>query len=847
MAVSVVLTACNRPDLLERTLETFMKFNTYPIDSWIISEDGGDPSVNKTLMDKYPHFTWIHGKRGQIKSIDEAYSLVKTPYILHWEEDWETYEGGFIEESLKILESTPTVSAVMIRKYGDGAYIPSNTPPFLNCIDGWGYYSFNPGLRRTSDIREWFPNGFSEFAKFDSEIAHSAEIIINNFVKSKGYRLALTPKWEGFISHIGWDRHVMNLRIGLCMIVKNEAHIIHESMECTLPLIDTYCIVDTGSTDDTISKIKEFYDSRGIRGEVHERPWVDFGTNRSQALKLCDGKMDYILVIDADDLMTFPKNGKEILLEKMKSYPSNFVLDMRQGTLRYSRSQIFKANDGWHYKGVLHEYPTNGKKSQEIRLPSEFWMESRRIGGRNKTGDKLLRDIEVLEKGVKDEPNNERYMFYLAQSYRDNNNIPKAIEWYTKRFEFGGWYEETYIAGVNIAQMSNSKEWAWKAHTINPKRIECLVSYMQYCRSTNKWSQELYAMAKYATSIPKPTDQVLFLDTEVYDWKVWDEFSIIAYYTGHRDEAYAASKKLLNNPSVPESQRARILANSVFGEPADSIIPVRRHDTGDYWGGIHSNCAYNGDIIKFVREAERKLDSRLSIFIEDSDGIVDTVAYSALSDMSKTHVRLESNIKFEPKPHTKQVIAVLASRNVFRRDLLFLPFDDEIFKNGLSLGNIPAWKDRRSKAVWRGKENGSETRVEMVKILESYKLADVKFAKYDRTNFLDCIQQANYKYILSIDGTCIASSHQWVFGSGAVPIIITHPGNNFWFKSHLKDRENCMFVKYDLSNLRQTIEWLVDHDSESEMIAKNAFELSKRIFTPEFQREYIEKELRSIV
>lgn len=847
MAVSVVLTSCKRPDLLERTLDSFMKFNTYPISSWIISEDGGDPLVNKKLMDKYPNFTWIYGKRGQIKSIDEAYCLVKTPYVLHWEDDWETYAGGFIEESIKVLESTPTASAVMIRKYGDGAYIPSDTPPFLNCGGGWGYYSFNPGLRRISDVREWFPNGFSSFAEFDSTVAHSAEVKINAFAKNKGYRLALTPNADGFIRHIGWDRHVENFRIGLCMIVKNEAHIIHESMECTLPLVDTYCIVDTGSTDDTIAKIKKFYDSRGIPGKVHERPWVDFGTNRSQALKLCDGEMDYILVIDADDLMTFPKNGKEFLLEKMKSHPTNFTLDIHQGTLRYTRSQIFKANDGWHYKGVLHEYPTNGKQTQEIHLPSEFWMESRRIGGRNKTGDKLLRDIEVLEKGVKDEPQNERYMFYLAQSYRDNNNISKAIEWYTKRFEFGGWYEETYIAALNIARLTNSKEWTWKAHNINPKRIECLVSYMEHCRSTNKWSAELYAMAKYATSIPKPSNQMLFLETEMYDWRVWDEFSIIAYYTGHQEEAYSASKKLLNTPSLPETQRARIIANSKFAEPIDSIIPVLRHATGDYWVGIHSTCAYNGEIIKFVRETERKLDTRLSIFIEDSDGIVDTIAHSYLSEMGKSHTRLETNIKFNPRPQTKQVIALLASRNVFRRDLLFLPFDDEIFKNGLSLGPVPFWKHRQSKVVWRGKENGSQIRFEVIKMLESHRYSDVKFAKYDRTNFMDCLQQANYKYILSIDGTCIASSHQWVFGTGAVPLILTHPGNIFWFKSHLKDRENCMLVNYDLSNLCQIIEWLVDHDSEAEIIAKNAFELSKRIFTPEFQREYIEKELRSIV
>jgi glycosyltransferase involved in cell wall biosynthesis len=347
------------------------------------------------------------------------------------------------------------------------------------------------------------------------------------------------------------------------MIVKNEAHVIRESLTCVLPLIETYCIVDTGSTDDTIQVIRNFFDETNIQGEVHERPWKDFGTNRSEALALCDGKMDYILVIDADDLMTFPSNGRELLNQIVSTNPSNVMVDIRMGNLCWRRSQIFKANDGWKYVGVLHEYATNGKVCQTVYLP-EFQMEGRHLGGRHKEGNHVLRDIATLEQGLLDEPTNGRYMFYLAQSYRDNKNTPKAIEWYTRRFEHGGWYEETYVAGMNIVRLTNSKEWAWKAHQSNPKRIECLVSYMAHCRATNKWSRELYAMALYATTIPKPTDQILFLENDIYDWKVWDEFSIIAYYTEHYDESYRACLKLLENPRVPVAQLERIRANSLF-------------------------------------------------------------------------------------------------------------------------------------------------------------------------------------------------------------------------------------------------------------------------------------------
>ena len=191
-------------------------------------------------------------------------------------------------------------------------------------------------------------------------------------------------------------------------------------------------------------------------------------------------------------------------------------------------------------------------------------MTSRRLGDRSRCTDKMKRDIAVLLKGVEDEPDNERYVFYLAQSYRDDGQTEEAVKWYTKRYEMGRWYEEKYMSAYNIAKLTHSKEWAWKAHECNPKRIECLVSYLSFCRSNNKYSCELLAMAIYASTIPKPTDQHLFLENDVYDWRVWDELSIIAFYCGRKDLAKKASEKLISDNKAPASQMERIKTNYKF-------------------------------------------------------------------------------------------------------------------------------------------------------------------------------------------------------------------------------------------------------------------------------------------
>ena len=156
--VTVVITACNRPDLLKKTIDSFLQYNTYPIHQWIISEDSGIPNVNSEIMKEHPEFTWIiaETRRGQIHSIDEAYSYVTTDYVFHLEDDWETYRDGAILESVKILETIPNVSAVMCRKHDPRVYHMSDSPPYLTCWGGWGYDSFNPGLRRMSDYSDFF-------------------------------------------------------------------------------------------------------------------------------------------------------------------------------------------------------------------------------------------------------------------------------------------------------------------------------------------------------------------------------------------------------------------------------------------------------------------------------------------------------------------------------------------------------------------------------------------------------------------------------------------------------------------------------------------------------------------
>ena len=51
--VTMVITSCNRAELLEKTLESFVKYNTYPIKETFIIDDSGIQGCNEKVLDKF--------------------------------------------------------------------------------------------------------------------------------------------------------------------------------------------------------------------------------------------------------------------------------------------------------------------------------------------------------------------------------------------------------------------------------------------------------------------------------------------------------------------------------------------------------------------------------------------------------------------------------------------------------------------------------------------------------------------------------------------------------------------------------------------------------------------------
>ena len=140
--------------------------------------------------------------------------------------------------------------------------------------------------------------------------------------------------------------------ICLNMIVKNERKILPRLFASVLPVIDSYCICDTGSTDGTIEFIKSYFKEHNISGKVVEEPFINFCHNRNVALQNCLGMSDFVLLLDADMVLQVNNYNKDVLNDKYDS----FSLLQGNESFSYQNTRIVKNNGKFKYVGVTHEY-----------------------------------------------------------------------------------------------------------------------------------------------------------------------------------------------------------------------------------------------------------------------------------------------------------------------------------------------------------------------------------------------------------------------------------------------------------------------------------------------------------
>ena len=238
--------------------------------------------------------------------------------------------------------------------------------------------------------------------------------------------------------------------LSLCMIVKNEEEVIDRCLQAVYLLVDEIIIVDTGSTDDTVSYCSKYTD------KVFSFFWDnDFAEARN--FSFSKATCDYILWLDADDVID-PEQLQAMLELKSRLRDDVYFLQYDYAQDEYGQSictlyreRIVRNDDTFRWKYPVHEVidNTQGRNSSYEQIVIRHARTHR-----GATAD-CGRNLAILQKAITKErySTDPRIWFYLGRELQDNQQFERAITVFQTFLAMpDGWVEEKIMATFRIAQ-----------------------------------------------------------------------------------------------------------------------------------------------------------------------------------------------------------------------------------------------------------------------------------------------------------------------------------------------------------------------------------------------------------
>ncbi len=380
----------------------------------------------------------------------------------------------------------------------------------------------------------------------------------------------------------------MSNKICLLMIVKDEEPIITRALCSMKNIISSYYIMDTGSTDNTVNIIRNWMSENNIDGCVEITEWKNFGYNKSLLFKNAREHQnknisgaDYYCWLDADEVWIKDPNDPlsyltiedtKLLKTELSSQYFNkniFYITTYYESLQYKRWNIVRNNQLYIWKQPVHEYLVGTEDESSANL-LWFCLLARKEGNSSRNSNRYKKDIELFLEFLKENPNDSRAIFYLAQSYKDSGNIEKAIEYYKKRVDIEiGFDQEKYISCLKLGSLLKNKyekiQYYSRGIEIDRSRLECYYYWFMIYYNEKSWNLA-YAIGSLAPQNRNINTEFLFVEKNIYQELFDINFSVACYYTQKYQEGIDACSRVLTT-SCNESMRNLSLNNLKFFIP----------------------------------------------------------------------------------------------------------------------------------------------------------------------------------------------------------------------------------------------------------------------------------------
>lgn len=342
----------------------------------------------------------------------------------------------------------------------------------------------------------------------------------------------------------------------LTMLVNNNSKTIVETLDSVINIIDTYCICDTGSTDDTISIIKEYFNKRNVKGKLFQKQYQNYLANNNILIKECIGLSKYLLLIEPDTKLININFDKNILLSNTQ-YSFNMITKYCDEFGSELNNELIIVPN----KNNL-EYIKIGQLLLQIDEPitnicldkTNIYIEYLNFTLDNKNN--LIKYEQEINN-----PNavtfDQKLMFKLAKYYEQKKDYVHAISLYNKIIQFKCDTQDIWYANYKIGlcykmlnNLDNAVKYWLESYNTLTTRVENIYHITVYYANIKKYNlaKLYYDIAKQNILILSDVEKksLINFNEDIYNFKLYFEYNIFAYYANIRDINFEVNQ-IFNN------------------------------------------------------------------------------------------------------------------------------------------------------------------------------------------------------------------------------------------------------------------------------------------------------------
>jgi len=450
----------------------------------------------------------------------------------------------------------------------------------------------------------------NEYELFDK---YYQKVVINGFTKilylSK-YGFEIFQKHFWYYFQTGYD----NL-ICYTMIVKDAGPLLEKVLTDNLPIIDRWCILDTGSTDGTQDIIRKVLKDK--KGTLYEEPFVDFKVSRNRCLELAGHTCKFICMLD--DTYSIKGDLRSFLNEvRGDQFSDSFSLLIQSDDTEYYSNRIIKSSTNLRYIHRIHEVITDSSNIN-VTIPANkaIIFDNRSDYMETRTNNRKQFDLTLLFKEIEEFPDDPRALYYIAQTYGCIGDEVGKAEFFEKRIAHPsqGYIQEKIDACFELARCYNFK--------INPITKKTLTDNL----SDTEWKicEKLYLQA-YSLD-PKRPDSLYFIGIHYYlsgSFEIAYNYFKKAFEIGYPIGSQYSLKPTLSFHFLPKflTEMSYLFKDYQTGFKAAELFLTSskfNSPTGDSWNLMNNWYKIHSNLMKLTLLTEPKSMNR-PIFCFVTDG-----------------------------------------------------------------------------------------------------------------------------------------------------------------------------------------------------------------------------------